>query len=316
MTQPENIFHHISVMPREVLDKLQVHPGGIYADGTLGGGGHSELILEALNGTGLVYGIDRDRDALDAASARLERFENLRTLKGNFHDIDTLLPEGVLLDGGLLDLGVSSFQLDTPERGFSYHEDAPLDMRMDRSGGMTAGEYVNTVSQRDFALALREYADEKWADRIAALLVEKRAQRPLRTTMDLVGVVDAAIPKAVRRKQDGHPAKRTFQAVRIAVNDEIAPLPAALEKWVRRLRPGGRLCVLTFHSIEDRAVKLAFRRMEHPCICPPKAPICVCGRKPLGRALFGAQRPTQEEIGLNPRAHSATLRVFERGEEA
>lgn len=306
-------FSHIPVMLPEVLSYLAPNEGGVFADGTLGGGGHSEGILSAAPNITL-YGIDRDPAAIAAATDRLSRFAGFHALHGNFHDVKALLPAAPL-DGGLLDLGVSSHQLDTPERGFSYHEDAPLDMRMDTSGGMTAEEYLNTVSERDFTRALYEYGDEKWALRIAKILIERRKEHPLKTTFDLVSVVDAAIPKAVRRKDEGHPARRTFQAVRIAVNDELSPLAQALNDWVSLLSPGGRLCVLTFHSIEDRLVKTAFRTMQNPCVCSPKAPICTCGRRSVGRALGGgAIKPSKEEIAMNPRAHSATLRVFEKGE--
>ncbi len=306
-------FAHVPVMLDEVLAYLAPCEGGVFADGTLGGGGHSEGILTAAPCVTL-YGIDRDEAAITAATARLERFPGFTALHGNFHDVKSLLP-GVSLNGGLLDLGVSSYQLDTPERGFSYHEDAPLDMRMDTSRGMTAADYLNTVSERDFTRALYDYGDEKWAARIAKILMEKRKEKPLETTFDLVAVVDAAIPKAVRRKDEGHPARRAFQAVRIVVNDELAPLSQALTDWVDMLKPGGRLCVLTFHSIEDRLVKTAFRALQNPCVCPPKAPICTCGKKSVGRALGGgAIKPSKDEIAQNPRAHSATLRVFEKGE--
>ncbi len=305
-------FHHVPVLLGEVLEALDPQAGETYADGTLGGGGHSEEILKRVGDTGALYGIDRDEAAIAAAKARLCVYPGFHAVHGNFHDVKELLP-GVRLNGGLLDLGVSSHQLDTPERGFSYHEDAPLDMRMDTSQGITAAEYVNTVSQEEFTKVLREYGDEKWAARIAQILLEKRAQKPLSTTGDLVAVVDAAIPKAVRRKDEGHPARRTFQAVRIAVNDELRPLEKALNDWVDMLLPGGRLCVITFHSVEDRIVKLAFRKMQNPCVCPPKAPICVCGRKPLGRAVGGAVKAGKAELDENPRAHSATLRVFEKG---
>ena len=305
-------FHHIPVLLNEVLDYLDPQPGETFADGTLGGGGHSGEILKRIGETGTLYGIDRDEAAIAAASERLGGFPGFHAVHGNFHDIKELLP-GVQLNGGLLDLGVSSYQLDTPDRGFSYHEDAPLDMRMDTSRGMTAADYVNTVSEQDFCQALRDYGDEKWAARIAQILMEKRAEKPLETTRDLVAVVDAAIPKAVRRKDEGHPARRTFQAVRIAVNDELAPLSQALTDWVMRLKPGGRLCVLTFHSIEDRLVKTAFRRMQNPCVCPPKAPVCTCGRKPIAKVLYGgAVKPSAEEIAENSRAHSALLRAVER----
>ena len=307
------MFHHIPVLLNEVLAALAPQPGQTFADGTLGGGGHSEAILRLL-GNGTLYGIDRDQAAIAAASQRLKDYAGFHAVHGNFHDVKALLP-GVRLDGGLLDLGVSSYQLDTPERGFSYHEDAPLDMRMDPSQGITAADYLNTVSEKDFCQALRDWGDEKWAARIAQILMEKRRQAPLRTTRDLVAVVDAAIPKAVRRKDEGHPARRTFQAVRIVVNDELAPLEKAIGDWVDMLAPGGRLAVITFHSIEDRIVKQTFRRLQNPCTCPPKAPICTCGKKPLGRAVGGAVKAGQEELDQNPRAHSATLRVFEKGGE-
>lgn len=307
-------FHHVPVLLEEVLEALQPQPGGIYADGTLGGGGHSGEILSRIGETGTLYGIDRDEMAIAAATERLQAFPGFHAVHGNFHDVKELLP-GVALSGGLLDLGVSSYQLDTPDRGFSYHDDAPLDMRMDRSRGMTAAEYVNTVSEKDFTQALRDWGDEKWAARIAQILMEKRREKPLETTGDLVAVVDAAIPKAVRRKDEGHPARRTFQAVRIVVNDELAPLEKALRDWVDMLVPGGRLCVITFHSIEDRIVKQTFRKLQNPCTCPPKAPICTCGQKPKGRAIGGAIKAGEEELERNSRSHSATLRVFERGEE-
>lgn len=305
-------FHHIPVLLNEVLHYLNPQPGQTFADGTLGGGGHSGEILKAM-GSGTLYGIDRDLSAIAAASERLCGYEGFHAVHGNFHDVKTLLP-GVMLDGGLLDLGVSSHQLDTKDRGFSYHDDAPLDMRMDRSRGMTAAEYVNTVSEQEFVRILREYGDEKWAVRIAQILMEKRAEKPLATTYDLVKVVDAAIPKAVRRKDEGHPARRTFQAVRIAVNDELAPLEQAIRDWVDMLVPGGKLCVITFHSVEDRIVKNTFRSLQNPCTCPPKAPICTCGKKPLGRATGGAIKASKDELNDNSRSHSATLRVFVKGE--
>ena len=306
-------FKHEPVLLKEVLEWLDPVEGGVFADGTLGGGGHSEQILKRVGPEGTLYGIDRDEDALRAATSRLQGFPAFHAIHGNFHDIKSLLPEGILLNGGLLDLGVSSYQLDTPERGFSYHDEAPLDMRMDRSSGMTAAEWLNSVSEKEISAALYDYGDEKWAARIAKMIVERRKDQPLATTMDLVACVDAAIPKAVRRKDDGHPARRTFQAVRIAVNDEIAPLEKALDDWMECIQPGGRLCVITFHSIEDRIVKHAFRRMQNPCICPPQAPICTCGRVPVAKVMGGgAIRPTKEELAFNPRSHSATLRVAQK----
>ena len=305
-------YYHEPVLLNEVLDCLRPARGQTFADGTLGGGGHSAAILNRM-GEGTLYGIDRDEAAIQAASERLKDYPGFHPLHGNFHDIKELLPKDVRLDGGLLDLGVSSYQLDHAERGFSYHEDAPLDMRMDRSRGMTAADYLNAVSREEFTRILYEYGDERWAARIAQKLTEQRDKAPLTTTFDLVRVVDAAIPKAVRQKDDGHPARRTFQAVRIAVNDELAPLAQALEDWVSLLSPGGRLCVLTFHSIEDRLVKQTFRRMQNPCTCPPKAPVCICGKKPVVRVLYGgAVKPTDEEIARNSRAHSALLRAVEK----
>ena len=310
-------FHHLPVLLTECMDGLRVVPGGKYLDCTLGGGGHT---LEILRRGGRVTGIDRDADAIDAATGRIAAFlrENardaadFRAIRGNFHDAAELVG-GERFDGILADLGVSSFQLDCRERGFSYHEDAPLDMRMDPSQGPTAAEYLAGISQEEFRRILTEYGEEKWAARIAQIFVERRAKAPILTTGDLVAVVDAAIPKAVRRKDDGHPARRTFQAVRIALNDELDPLRQALCDFVDLLAPGGRLLVITFHSLEDRIVKQTFRQLQNPCTCPPKAPVCTCGKKPLGRVLAGgAVKPSAQEVASNPRARSAKLRVFEK----
>ncbi len=308
-------FVHEPVLLAEVLQWMNVRENGVYADGTLGGGGHSGAMLEASGGTATLYGIDRDENAIAAATARLEQYPGFHAIHGNFHDAKALLSQAGAppLDGALLDLGVSSPQLDQAERGFSYHEDAPLDMRMDRSQGMTAADLLAEVSEGELTRILREYGEEKWAARIARFVVERRQTQPLRTTQDLVRVVDAAIPKAVRRKDDGHPARRTFQAVRIAVNDELDPLDRALEDFVDCLKPGGRLLVITFHSLEDRLTKRCFQRLQSPCVCPPKAPVCTCGRKPKVRILArGAVPPTAEEIARNPRARSAKLRVAEK----
>ena len=308
-------FVHEPVLLAEVLQWMNVRENGVYVDGTLGGGGHSGAMLEASGGTATLYGIDRDENAIAAATARLEQYPGFHAIHGNFHDAKALLSQAGAppLDGALLDLGVSSPQLDQAERGFSYHEDAPLDMRMDRSQGMTAADLLAEVSEGELTRILREYGEEKWAARIARFVVERRQTQPLRTTQDLVRVVDAAIPKAVRRKDDGHPARRTFQAVRIAVNDELDPLDRALEDFVDCLKPGGRLLVITFHSLEDRLTKRCFQRLQNPCVCPPKAPVCTCGRKPKVRILArGAVPPTAEEIARNPRARSAKLRVAEK----
>jgi len=307
-------FHHEPVLLNEVLEFMDVGRGGVYMDGTLGGGGHSEAMLKAGKRITL-YGIDRDPAAIEAAGERLKAFPNFHTISGNFHDARKLLEEkGVTrLSGALLDLGVSSHQLDTAERGFSYHEDAPLDMRMDTTCGVTAAQLLLAIDEKALTRVLLDYGEEKWAARIAKILVDKRAHKPIETTLDLVSVVDAAIPKAVRRKDDGHPARRTFQAIRIAVNDELDPLKKALEDIMSMMEAGGRLLVITFHSLEDRLVKHAFREMQNPCVCPPKAPICTCGKKPVARVIKGgAIAPTKEEIAKNPRARSAKLRVAER----
>ena len=308
-------FKHLPVLYGEVMEWMRPRAGGVYLDGTLGGGGHSEGILTAAGGEATLYGIDRDTEAIAAATERLKRFAGFHALHGNFHDAKELLAEAGAppLNGALVDLGVSSYQLDNAERGFSYHEDAPLDMRMDASQGETAAEYLAGISVPEFRRILTDYGEEKWAARIAQVFDEKRKQKPILTTLDLVAVVDAAIPKAVRRKDDGHPARRTYQAERIALNDELAPLEKALEEMAMLLAPDGRLLVITFHSLEDRIVKNTFRRLQNPCTCSPKAPICTCGKKPLGKVLGGGAIPaTPEETEQNPRARSAKLRVFER----
>ena len=308
-------FRHEPVLLNEVLQWMNVRADGVYCDGTLGGGGHSEAILKASGGTARLYGIDRDENAIRAAGERLQDYPGFRAIHGNFHDGKMLLEAAGAgpLDGVLLDLGVSSPQLDTAERGFSYHEDAPLDMRMDRSQGMTAAEFLNQADEREIMEVIRDYGEEKWAARIAKIICEHRARKPMETTFDLVEAVDAAIPKAVRRKDDGHPARRTFQAIRIRVNDELDPLETAIRDFTDCLKSGGRICVITFHSLEDRIVKRALKTLEHPCICPPKAPICTCGRKPVVKVLGGgAIPPSAEEVERNPRARSAKLRVAEK----
>lgn len=308
-------FIHEPVLLHEVLEWMDVKPDGVYCDGTLGGGGHSGAMLRQSGGTASLYGIDRDMTAINAATERLRDFPGFHALHGNFHDGKALLQQAnaPMLDGALLDLGVSSPQLDRGERGFSYHEDAPLDMRMDVSQGMTAAELLNTYSEQELCRIIRDYGEEKWAARVAAMICEHRAKKPMETTFDLVHAVDAAIPKAVRRKDDGHPARRTFQAIRIAVNDELDPLDKAICDFVDCLKPGGRMLVITFHSLEDRLVKRCFQRLQNPCTCPPKAPICTCGKKPVVKVLAkGAVAPTAEEVERNPRARSAKLRVCQK----
>ena len=315
LAQEGEQFKHLSVMLRETVDMLNVREGGVYVDGTLGGGGHSAEILRRLNGTGHLYGIDRDNDALAAATARLGGAGNFTAIKGNFHDVKQLLAErGVdRIDGMMVDLGVSSYQLDTAERGFSYHADAPLDMRMDQDQALTAADIVNTWSKEEITRILREYSEEKWAARIADIILEHRAKKPLETTADLVACVDAAIPKKIRMQDSGHSARRTFQALRIAVNDELEPLKQALCDMADLLAPGGRLAVITFHSLEDRIVKQTLRTLANPCTCPPRIPVCICGKKPQVRVLSGGGvKPSKEEIEINARSRSAMLRGCEK----
>ncbi len=300
-------FHHLSVMPDECMAHLNIRAGGDYLDCTLGGGGHSTEILKRLAG-GTLTGIDRDADAIAAASARISD-ARFRALRGNFHDARTLTGE-MAFDGILIDLGVSSHQLDVRERGFSYHDDAPLDMRMDASAPLTAADIVNTRSEDELTRILRDYGEEKWARQIARVICDRR---PILTTSHLVSAIDAAIPKKFREKDGSHPARRTFQALRIAVNDELEPLESSFEMLVHMLKPGGRLCVLTFHSLEDRIVKNTFRRLANPCTCPPDIPVCVCGKKPVVR--LETRKPvtaTEAELKENPRARSANLRAVEK----
>ena len=309
-------FKHIPVMLEPCMELLGLdrHPDGVFVDGTLGGGGHTQEILSRTRGK--VLGIDRDWEALRAAGERLAPFgDRFVPLHGNYANIASLLHEAGYdsMDGMLMDLGVSSYQLDNPERGFSFHTDAPLDMRMDQDQPLTAREIVNTWSAAEITRILRDYSEEKWAARIAQIICEHRAQKPLETTGDLVACVDAAIPKKVRMQDNGHSARRTFQALRIAVNDELDPLKKALEDMVELLNPGGHLAVLTFHSLEDRIVKQTFRRLANPCTCPPKIPVCICGKKPVVRVLGGGGvKPDAEEVERNPRARSAMLRGCEK----
>ena len=307
-------FKHIPVMLEECMELLNLaqRPAGVFVDGTLGGGGHTEQILERT--TGRVIGIDRDWDALRAAGARLSPFgERFVPLHGNYANIKTLLEQAGVdgMDGMLMDLGVSSYQLDNPERGFSFHNDAPLDMRMDQTAELTAEKVLNTYPEKELVRIISQYGEEKWAVRIAKFIV---AARPLHMTMDLVRVIDAAVPAAERRKVS-HPARRTFQAIRIEVNSELSLLEPALRDAVDCLKPGGRLVVITFHSLEDRIVKQTFQSLQNPCTCPPKAPVCVCGKKPLGRVVTRKPvLPTEEECERNLRSHSAKVRAFEKRE--
>lgn len=308
-------FEHRTVLLDRTIEYLKVVPGGVYVDCTLGGGGHSLEILKRLGERGRLIGIDRDQNAIKAAGERLASFSDKAVLvHGNFRDIRRIV-HGIgitAVDGVVMDLGVSSHQLDQRERGFSYMQDAPLDMRMDRQQSLTAMEVVNTYSEADIARVISGYGEERWARRIAAFIVREREKAPIKTTGQLVDIIKAAIPASARRKGP-HPAKRTFQALRIEVNDELGILERAVKDGVDLLKRGGRICVITFHSLEDRKIKNIFRELENPCTCPPKAPACVCGKKPVIRAVTRKPVvPDKEEIQQNPRARSAGLRVAEK----
>ena len=309
-------FKHESVLLEEVIRGLNIKPWGIYVDGTLGGGGHSYRIAEKLTEGGRLIGIDQDRDALQAAGQRLAPFEDRVTLvHDNYEHMGRVLSDLRIdkIDGILLDLGVSSYQLDNPERGFSYNTDAPLDMRMDRDdNALTAREIVNTWSAGELSDILRDYGEERYARAIAANIVKEREKAPLETTGQLSEIVRRSIPKKMQQR-GGNPCKRTFQAIRIACNRELDVLTDSLDEMMERLAPGGRFCIITFHSLEDRIVKTAFRRWENPCTCPPEFPVCVCGRKPMGRCVSRkAILPSKEELDHNKRSASAKLRIFEK----
>ncbi len=308
-------FRHVSVMLDEVLNALDIKEDGIYVDGTVGGAGHAYELCARLSGEGRFLGIDQDKDAVRAATERLKPFvDRARVVRDNYDNYEAILREcGIKgVDGVLLDLGVSSHQLDTAERGFSYRVDAPLDMRMDDRKGKTARDVVNEYTERDLFRIIRNYGEDRFAKNIAKHIVMARAKEPIETTGKLVEVVTAAIPAKVRRTS-GHPAKRTFQAIRIECNGELDVLSASLRGMVESLNRGGRMCVITFHSLEDRIVKEAFREYENPCTCPSQFPVCVCGKKPLGRVVTRKPTiPSEEEVEKNKRAKSAKLRVFEK----
>lgn len=309
-------FQHISVLPRETIDSLQIHPDGIYVDGTLGGGGHASLVAEKLGPAGRLIGIDQDADAIVAAGERLAPFgDRVTVVRNNYVNIPAvLLGLGIReVDGIYLDLGVSSYQLDTAERGFSFMADAPLDMRMDRRQEKTAAELVNEASEAELARIIRVYGEDRFSNQIARRIVRERERKPIETTGELAALIKSVIPMRLQ-KTGGYPAMRTFQALRIAVNGELTVLEEALDQMIRCLKPGGRLSIITFHSLEDRIVKEGFRRSASPCTCPPDFPVCVCGKKSLGRVITGKPIvPTAEEVEENPRSRSAKLRVFERG---
>lgn len=308
-------FKHTSVLFDECMEGLNIRPDGIYVDGTLGGGGHSEGICRRLGKQGLLIGIDRDRDALNAAEKRLSDYPCRKVfIQSNYSDIKDVLAELEIesIDGALLDLGVSSFQLDNPERGFSYMQEAPLDMRMSQDDDFTAYDVVNTYNADELKNIIYKYGEERWASRIADFVVKARKDKPIETTGQLVDIIKAAIPASARR--DGpHPAKRTFQAIRIEVNDELGQLERAVDEFCDVLAPGGRLCIITFHSLEDRIVKDIINRRINPCTCPKEFPVCVCGK--IGDIKKKSNKPiapTAAEIENNPRARSAKLRIAEK----
>lgn len=306
-------FKHISVLLEESVKYLRAEEGGIYADGTLGGGGHSHRILSQSDSSRLL-GIDRDIEAIGAARERLREFgDRVIYVNRNFCEIKSILEdEGIdKIDGAVIDLGVSSYQLDNAERGFSYMHDAPLDMRMDRRNTLSAYEIVNSYSAEDLTKIFYEYGEEKWSKRIAEFIIEKRKDKPVETTFELVDIIKAAIPKSARL-EGGHPAKRVFQAIRIEVNGELKILENALRDFASSIRPGGRLAVITFHSLEDRMVKKTFASLAQGCECPKEFPICVCGKKPAAKVLTRKPiLPSQNELDENSRSKSAKLRVIE-----
>ena len=306
-------FHHISVLLNECIDNLNIRPDGIYVDGTMGGGGHSLEIAKRLT-TGRLICIDQDPNAHEAAGNRLAEYKDRITfVRDNFGNIADILDSlGIeKIDGMLLDIGVSSHQLDEAERGFSYQQDAPLDMRMNPDRPFSAYDVVNGYDEDELDRVIFTYGEERWARRIAQFIVKERENKPIETTGELVDIIKKAVPKGAR-KDGPHPAKRTFQAIRIEVNGELEVLQRAIDDVAARLAVGGRLCIITFHSLEDRIVKEAFRKQENPCICPPQFPVCVCGKKPLGRVITRKPiLPSKEELEENPRSRSAKLRVLE-----
>ena len=309
-----NVFAHRPVLLNEAIEGLNIRPDGIYVDGTAGGGGHSYEIAGRLE-KGKLFCLDQDGEAVAAVSERLRVFgDRVVVRRENYINAASVLGESDItaVDGVLLDLGVSSFQLDTARRGFSYRFDAPLDMRMDDRAAVSARDIVNGYSERELARIIREYGEERFAGRIAANIVKERALKPIETTYELNDIIKDSIPARMREK-GGHPSKRTFQAIRIACNRELEVLEEALGMFEEILSPGGRLCVITFHSLEDRIVKNAFRRFENPCTCPPELPVCVCGKVPTGKVITKHPIiPSDEERESNPRASSAKLRIFER----
>ncbi|MCR5799260.1 MAG: 16S rRNA (cytosine(1402)-N(4))-methyltransferase RsmH [Lachnospiraceae bacterium] len=306
-------FRHRSVLLDECIEGLNIKPDGIYVDGTLGGAGHSYEIASRLSTKGRLIGIDQDEDAIKAAEEKLKDFENVTIVRSNYEDIKRILADLNIekVDGILLDLGVSSYQLDTVERGFSYMHDTELDMRMDNRQSLTAKDIVNEYSEKELFRIIRDYGEEKFAQNIAKHIVQARAAAKINTTFELNAIIKASIPAKMR--QNGHPSKKTFQAIRIECNRELEVLKNSLDDMVEALNEGGRLAIITFHSLEDRIVKSAFRNYENPCTCPPEFPVCVCGKKPKGKTVTKKPViPGEEEMKENSRSKSAKLRIFEK----
>lgn len=309
-------FNHYSVLLNETIENLNIKPDGIYVDGTLGGGGHAYQVASRLSEKGRLIGIDQDADAIAAAGERLKEFgDKITIIRSNYANMKEELHRiGVEnVDGIVLDLGVSSFQLDTPERGFTYRdENAPLDMRMDDRQSLTAKDIVNGYSEMELYRIIRDYGEDKFAKNIAKHIVQERAKKPIETTGELTEIIRASIPMKVQ-VTGGHPAKRTFQAIRIELNKELEVLQNNLDDMIDLLNPGGRICIITFHSLEDRIVKTNFKRNENPCTCPSDFPVCVCGKKSKGKVVTRKPiLPSEEELEVNSRSKSAKLRVFER----
>lgn len=307
-------FKHVSVLLNECLEGLDIKENGKYVDCTLGGAGHSSEIIKRLSKEGLLIGIDQDKDALKAAGKRLEEYHNKILVHNNFYNIGEIIESLEIgkVDGILMDLGVSSYQLDEGERGFSYMKDAPLDMRMNRDNDFSAYDVVNGYSEAELFKIIKDYGEEKFAKRIANFIVNRREEKPIETTLELVDIIKSAIPAKARR-EGPHPAKRTFQAIRIEVNGELRILNKAIEDGVSKLNKGGRMAIITFHSLEDRIVKLKFRDLANPCTCPKEFPVCICGKEPLVKLVKRkAIEPTKEEVLENPRSRSAKLRIIER----
>lgn len=308
-------FKHKSVLLYETVDQLNIKPDGIYVDGTLGGGGHSYEIASRLSDKGRLIGIDQDEDAIKAASERLKPFmDRVTIVRSNYCNMDKVLDELSIdkVDGIMLDLGVSSYQLDTAERGFTYNVDAKLDMRMDQRQEVTARDIVNDYSEYDLYRIIRDYGEDRFAKNIAKHIVAARQKKPIETTFELNEIIKAAIPMKVRAT-GGHPSKRTYQAIRIELNRELEVLENSIDMMIDRLNKEGRLCIITFHSLEDRIVKVRYKNNENPCTCPPSFPTCVCGKKSKGKVITRKPIiPSEEELEENSRSKSSKLRVFER----